>query len=160
MDASQGILSDVFMNGQVVRGWTQCRITLPLQDNHKKYAKKAMMRIPKKSFSFGNNQRQGVFVGVLQVPAPADTWLDTTGWGKGVVIVNGRNIGRYWPSQGPQMTLYIPAEFLKVGENLVSIVETEGAEGACSSTSACVADFIDHPIFHFDNIHYYSNKFY
>ena len=27
---------------------------------------------------------------------------------KGVAYINGYNIGRYWPSMGPQLTLYVP----------------------------------------------------
>jgi len=41
------------------------------------------------------------------------------GWTKGVVFVNGVNIGRYW-SVGPQHFLYIPAPLLRRGPNTVS----------------------------------------
>ena len=41
------------------------------------------------------------------------------GWSKGVVFVNGVNIGRYW-SVGPQHFLYIPAPLLRRGPNTVS----------------------------------------
>ena len=51
-----------------------------------------------------------------------DTFLDMSKWGKGVVFVNGVNIGRYW-SIGPQQTLYLPAPFLKVGINFIVIFE-------------------------------------
>lgn len=54
-----------------------------------------------------------------------DTFLDLTGWGKGCVLVNGINIGRFWEI-GPQKRLYIPAPFLKEGENTILIFETEG----------------------------------
>ncbi|PIC26766.1 hypothetical protein B9Z55_019241 [Caenorhabditis nigoni] len=146
----KGILSEVYLNGEPVHFWTQCGIKLPIQseENHN-YNRKSMKKIQRNKLS-KNNQKEGVFVGVLKVEAAADTWLDTTGWGKGIAIVNGRNLGRYWPTEGPQMTLYIPAEYLKVGDNLVMMVELEGATDACTSTTACVADFIDHPIFHFD----------
>jgi beta-galactosidase len=43
-------------------------------------------------------------------------------WSKGVVWVNGVNIGRYW-SVGPQQTLYIPAPSLRVGLNEFVIFE-------------------------------------
>lgn len=56
---------------------------------------------------------------------PLDTYLDTTGWGKGVAYVNGYNLGRYWPVVGPQMTLYIPATFLRTGQNILEILELE-----------------------------------
>ncbi|KAF1750118.1 hypothetical protein GCK72_016664 [Caenorhabditis remanei] len=144
----KGILSEVYINNAPIHFWTQCGIKLPLQNADNFYLRKTKKTIQRKKFL--PNQKQGVFVGVLPVEAPADTWLDTTGWGKGIAVVNGRNLGRYWPTEGPQMTLYVPREFLKIGENLVMMVELEGAGDACTSTNACVADFIDHPVFHFE----------
>ncbi|EFP02686.1 hypothetical protein CRE_12379 [Caenorhabditis remanei] len=144
----KGILSEVYINNAPIHFWTQCGIKLPLQNADNFYLRKAKKITQRKKFL--SNQKQGVFVGVLPVEAPADTWLDTTGWGKGVAVINGRNLGRYWPTEGPQMTLYVPREFLKIGENLVMMVELEGAGDACTSTNACVADFIDHPVFHFE----------
>jgi beta-galactosidase len=43
-------------------------------------------------------------------------------WGKGVVWINGHNLGRYW-AIGPQQTLYVPAEWLKKGQNEVTVLE-------------------------------------
>ncbi|KAK1127845.1 hypothetical protein K0M31_003336 [Melipona bicolor] len=56
---------------------------------------------------------------------PMDTYLNTVGWGKGVAFVNGRNLGRYWPLAGPQMTLYVPAPYLRTGQNQLVLVELE-----------------------------------
>ncbi|KAK3258205.1 hypothetical protein CYMTET_32742 [Cymbomonas tetramitiformis] len=55
----------------------------------------------------------------------ADTFLDTTGWRKGVVFINGFNIGRYW-ERGPQRRLYVPATLLKEGANHILLFEQEG----------------------------------
>jgi beta-galactosidase len=43
-------------------------------------------------------------------------------WGKGVVWINGHNLGRYW-QVGPQQTLYVPAEWLKKGANDIVVLE-------------------------------------
>ncbi|XP_070158103.1 beta-galactosidase isoform X2 [Polyergus mexicanus] len=56
---------------------------------------------------------------------PLDTFLDTTGWGKGMAFVNGHNLGRYWPLVGPQITLYVPAPYLRTGENELILLELE-----------------------------------
>lgn len=56
---------------------------------------------------------------------PMDTYLNTDDWGKGVAFVNGRNLGRYWPLAGPQITLYVPASYLRTGENELLLVELE-----------------------------------
>jgi len=41
---------------------------------------------------------------------------------KGVVWVNGHNLGRYWEI-GPQHSLYCPAGFLKKGDNEIVIFD-------------------------------------
>lgn len=42
--------------------------------------------------------------------------------------MNGINIGRYWPSAGPQITMYVPATFLipQPALNTIVILELEG----------------------------------
>ena len=57
----------------------------------------------------------------------ADLFLDTTGWGKGAVWINGFCLGRFW-SRGPQRTLYVPAAVLRPGDNeLVVLMLDAGA---------------------------------
>ena len=55
--------------------------------------------------------------GYFNVSNPKDTYLDMRdGWKKGVVWVNGRNLGRFW-FIGSQQALYCPGEYLKPGKN-------------------------------------------
>lgn len=54
-----------------------------------------------------------------------DTYFEAEGWGKGFVFVNGFNIGRFWPSVGPQITMYVPKDLLKHGKNDFYIVELQ-----------------------------------
>lgn len=54
-----------------------------------------------------------------------DTYIDLSGFGKGVVFVNDHHIGRFW-DVGPTLSLYIPHGFLKQGKNRIIIFETEG----------------------------------
>lgn len=54
-----------------------------------------------------------------------DSNLDLSGFGKGVVFVNGFNVGRFW-NKGPIKSLYIPHGLFKLGENEIIIFETEG----------------------------------
>jgi beta-galactosidase len=62
------------------------------------------------------------FRGTFTLAAPADTFLDMTGYKKGVVWVNGHNLGRYWEI-GPQQRLYCPAPWLKAGDNDVIVLD-------------------------------------
>lgn len=52
----------------------------------------------------GERSGIGVYAGQFNVNRPADTFFNPTDWGKGQVFINGHNIGRYWPSVGPQVT--------------------------------------------------------
>ena len=56
---------------------------------------------------------------------PKDTYLDLSGFGKGVAFVNGSHIGRFW-QVGPTLSLYIPQQLLRQGANRIIIFETEG----------------------------------
>ena len=59
---------------------------------------------------------------------PADYFVRLEGWHKGVVFVNGFNLGRYW-EKGPTRTLYLPGPVLRKGENQVVVFEEESAGG-------------------------------
>ena len=68
------------------------------------------------------------FRGTLTInSAPADTFVRLDGFKKGFVMVNGHNLGRYYNAAGPQKTLYVPAPFLKEGENEIIVFESDGA---------------------------------
>jgi len=63
-----------------------------------------------------------VYTGSFRLTKTGDTFLDMRKWCKGIVFVNGHNLGRYW-NAGPQQTLYLPGCWLKKGKNTVSIFE-------------------------------------
>lgn len=58
----------------------------------------------------------------FQLDKVGDTFIDMEEWGKGLIFINGKNIGRYW-RVGPQQTLYIPGVWLRRGENRIVIFE-------------------------------------
>uniref|UniRef100_A0A8C2YTG8 Beta-galactosidase n=1 Tax=Chinchilla lanigera TaxID=34839 RepID=A0A8C2YTG8_CHILA len=58
---------------------------------------------------------------------PQDTFIKLEGWKKGVIFINGRNLGRYWLI-GPQKTLYLPGPWLHPGSNEIILFE-ESAPG-------------------------------
>jgi beta-galactosidase len=60
--------------------------------------------------------------GTFNLQRTGDTYLDMSKWGKGVVWINGNNLGRYW-GIGPQQTLYVPGEWLKKGMNQIVVLE-------------------------------------
>ncbi|KAG7222803.1 hypothetical protein INR49_016076 [Caranx melampygus] len=67
----------------------------------------------------------GFFMGRLFAYGyPSDTFVKLPSWEKGVVFINGMNLGRYW-SIGPQQTLYLPGPFLNSGINQVIVFEEQ-----------------------------------
>lgn len=75
------------------------------------------------------------FQGKLYVnTVPKDTFIKLPGWGKGVVFINGRNLGRYC-SIGPQQTLYLPATWLHRGNNQVIVFEEHETDGKVQFSS-------------------------
>jgi beta-galactosidase len=108
VDDRKGIVGKVTLNGEELTGWEI--FPLPLHDASQ--------------WPFGGKAVSGpaLYRGTFETAAPADTFLDMRGWGKGVVMVNGRNAGRYW-KVGPQQTLFVPASWMKRGVNEVIVVD-------------------------------------
>lgn len=63
------------------------------------------------------------------VQKPGDTFLDMSTWGKGMVWVNGHNLGRFWEI-GPQQTLFLPGCWLKKGKNEIIVLDLKGPSKA------------------------------
>ncbi|MBQ6705125.1 MAG: beta-galactosidase [Opitutales bacterium] len=121
----KGIVGDVRLDGKALKNWT----VIPKTLSEKSVCKDA------KSVKFNlNGVLGGHFRGEFTLSEVADTFLDMSKWGKGVLYVNGHNLGRYWSSDlngkpvGPQLRLYCPAPFLKRGKNVVDVVEFELSE--------------------------------
>lgn len=80
----------------------------------------------------------GVYRGTFQLDSVSDSFLNFESWGKGLVYVNGKGIGRIW-EEGPQQTLYVPGPWLREGENEIVVFDILGP------TSASVEGF-EHPV--------------
>lgn len=46
---------------------------------------------------------------------------------QGFIVINGFNLGRYWPLAGPQLSMYLQKELLKEENNSIIVVELEQA---------------------------------
>ncbi|RXG11679.1 beta-galactosidase [Leeuwenhoekiella aestuarii] len=62
--------------------------------------------------------RPVIYSGNFELDNLGDTFLDVCNLGKGIVFVNGHNLGRYW-KVGPQQTLYVPGCWLKENNKIV-----------------------------------------
>lgn len=63
----------------------------------------------------------------FQLDEVGDVFLDMQTWGKGMVWVNGKAIGRFWKI-GPQQTLYMPGCWLKKGKNEIIVLDLLGPD--------------------------------
>ncbi|HOS70901.1 MAG TPA: beta-galactosidase [Bacteroidales bacterium] len=67
--------------------------------------------------------KPGVFFkGNFSLAITGDTYFDVSNYKKGIVWVNGHNLGRYWDI-GPQKRLYCPASFIRQGLNEIIILD-------------------------------------
>ncbi len=107
----KGITEKVMLAGKELKNWQM--FSLPFHDD------KGEMVV---SDGRQNADAPVLKSGSFSLPAVGDTYLDMSNWGKGVVWINGHNLGRYW-SIGPQQTLYVPVEWLKQGVNEIKVLE-------------------------------------
>ena len=86
-----------------------------------------------------------IYSGRFELDRTGDTFLDMSDWGKGIVFVNGHNLGRYWKA-GPQQTLYLPGCWLVKGKNRILIFEQLNSQKhrLISSTEEPVLDRLMH----------------
>lgn len=79
-----------------------------------------------------------------------DTFAKLDGWHKGVLFINGFNVGRYWPTEGPQQTLYVPATILMGKCRPNSVVVLEQDKSPClqrkSKRASCTIEFVVDPV--------------
>jgi len=67
--------------------------------------------------------KPGIFFrGNFSLAYTGDTFFDMAKYKKGVVWVNGHNLGRYW-DLGPQKRLFCPASYLRPGMNEIIILD-------------------------------------
>jgi len=107
----KGITDRVSLNGMTLMEWEV--FTLPFDESY----------LDSLKFSAKEVTQPGVFFkGDFQLAATGDTYLDLSKWEKGVVWINGHNLGRYWKI-GPQNRLYCPAPWLNKGKNEIVIFD-------------------------------------
>jgi len=106
----KGITRSVTLDGRELTGWDV--FTLPMTD------------IGHLRFDDDESTGPAFYRGTFRVDRAGDTNLDMRGWGKGLVWVNGHDLGRFW-SIGPQQTLYVPGPWLNPGVNTVTVFDLD-----------------------------------
>ncbi|KAK9536108.1 hypothetical protein VZT92_005919 [Zoarces viviparus] len=114
----KGLVGDILLNNTPLRDFTIYSLDM------KPSFIDSLYQAPWKSLPDTPNF-PGFFMGRLFAYGyPSDTFVKLLGWEKGVVFINGLNLGRYW-SIGPQQALYLPGPFLNSGINQVIVFEEQ-----------------------------------
>lgn len=109
----KGITDRVTLNGMTLMNWQT--ILLPMDEKFIASKKQLHdLRYSEKECNF--------FEGNFSLSETGDTYFDMINYFKGLVYINGHNLGRYW-NIGPQQRLYCPASWLKKGNNEIIVFD-------------------------------------
>lgn len=106
----KGITDRVTLNNMTLMNWEV--YSLPMKNDF----------IQQLKASDKTNRPGQFYKGTFTLNATGDTFIDVSDFQKGVIWVNGHNLGRYWQI-GPQFRLYCPASWLNKGENSVVVFD-------------------------------------
>lgn len=110
----KGITDRVTLNGMTLMNWEA--FSIPMSSEYISGLKKS------------DTVRPGMFFKTtLQLNEVGDCYIDMKDFTKGIVYVNGHNLGRYW-NVGPQFRLYCPGVWLKKGDNDIVIFDMHQIE--------------------------------
>ena len=139
MEDRKGMDGRVRLDRAPVTNWTARLI--PFDPDRQNFDLGDLIKYEDSKAGNAESDYPGVYAGTLDVGdgKPADTWIDMSGWTKGIVWINGYNLGRYW-SIGPQQTLYVPGCWLREGNNDIVIVDFFGPRDGGA------VRFLDHPV--------------
>lgn len=124
----KGITERVTLNGMTLMNWDVYNLPMGDAPVAAVAAGLALRPVPGTQHPASGTLSPGIFFsGSFTLDKPADTFLDCSGLKKGIVWVNGHNLGRYWEI-GPQKRLYCPAPWLKAGLNEVVVFDLHQIE--------------------------------
>lgn len=121
VENTKGIVSPVIIAGQeITGGWNMYSLPMNRMPDSKQFEKN--MQVNSDVQNAKMKDLPVIYEGSFTLNETGDTFVDMETWGKGIVFVNGKNLGRYW-NVGPQQTLYLPGVWLKKGENRIVVFE-------------------------------------
>ncbi|XP_061627743.1 beta-galactosidase isoform X2 [Phyllopteryx taeniolatus] len=143
----KGLVTDLTLGNVALKGWTMYSLSIDQAVSQGLFWETKSTSagpLPPAALSL-----PAFYVGTFLIPdgipdLPQDTYISLSKWRKGQVWINGFNLGRYWPSRGPQLTLFVPGSILSTdAPNNVTVLELEAAP--CLS-GPCTVEFTTAPI--------------
>jgi len=120
----KGITDRVTLNGMTLMDWAIYK--LPVDETFVKNLKPSVD-------ANAINDKAKFLKGEFTLAETGDTYFDMSKYGKGVLFVNGHNLGRFW-NRGPQQRLYCPASYLKNGLNKVVVFNLQNSPATSLNT--------------------------
>jgi beta-galactosidase len=117
----KGITDSVILNGTTLLNWQV--YNLPMDKKYIWDLRSSGKSIKKPGVFFRGNFVLSRAEGDLY----SDTFIDVSNYTKGIVWVNGHNLGRYW-NIGPQKRLYCPSPWLREGMNEIMVFDLHQTE--------------------------------
>lgn len=118
----KGIAGSVTLGGVSLSNWSMYKFPL---DRKFIYELRSSAKVVNKAgIIFRGNFMISQAAGIV----PGDTFIDFSNYSKGVIWVNGHNLGRYW-NIGPQKKLFCPALWIREGMNEIILFDFHQKEG-------------------------------
>lgn len=117
----KGITDSVTLNGVTLLNWKV--FNLPMNEKFIYNLRSSGKTLNKPGLFFQGS----FFISPAAGSMVADTYIDVSNYIKGIVWVNGHNLGRYW-NIGPQKRLFCPASWLRNGPNEIMIFDLHQTE--------------------------------
>ncbi|KAH9397269.1 Beta-galactosidase-1-like protein [Tyrophagus putrescentiae] len=141
----KGITGRVLVDGAPLLGWAQYRLW---EDWDAVVAN--VSGLPSTSTDVAHAYIPAFYAGKFVLPSslkqPLDSFLDVgRAFSKGFAFLNGHNLGRYWPTAGPQVTLYAPSVYFRPPPAANELVLLE-VDHSPSSNAAAEVHFTDHHV--------------
>ena len=138
LNDSKGILGTVAIDGQSLTQWVSKSV--PLNDT-------SLVQFKQLNETILMPNTTVFYRGTFRFDGERySTFLNVSGWSKGVAFVNGYNLGRYWPVKGPQKTLYVPGAYLRSTTEMNELILFEIDRSPCSPPyDSCFVSLVDTP---------------
>src|SRR5664280_733450 len=112
----KGITDNVTLDGKTLLNWQIYQ--LPMDKKFIWSLRSSGKSVKKPGVFFRGN----FFLTSAQGNTGCDTFIDMSNYTKGIVWVNGHNLGRYW-NIGPQKRLYCPGSWMREGMNEIMVFD-------------------------------------
>jgi beta-galactosidase len=116
----KGIVGDVKLNGKALKNWKTAYFTYDEAVDSPKYGEERDLATIKTTAAGSVHKL------TVNLEAGKDTFLDMSGFRRGLVRLNDRWLGRYW-AIGPTQTMFVPGCWIKDGKNELTIIDTVGS---------------------------------